>query len=50
MVAQQFSWILRISPEGNRELARYTQEWFQSNMKNWEATINHYLRTGKMSA
>jgi hypothetical protein len=39
-----------LSPEGNRELEHYTQEWFQSNMKNWEATINHYLRTGKMLA
>jgi hypothetical protein len=36
-----------LSPEGNRELERYTQEWFESNMKNWETTINHYLRTGK---
>ena len=39
-----------LSPEGNRELERYTREWFESNMKNWETTINHYLRTGKMSA
>jgi hypothetical protein len=35
-----------LSPEGNRELERYTQQWFESNMRNWETTINHYLRTG----
>jgi hypothetical protein len=40
-----------LSAEGNKELERYTQEWFESNMRNWETTINHYLRTGKkMSA
>ncbi len=36
-----------LSPEGNRELEGYTQEWFESNMKNWETMINHYLKTGK---
>ncbi len=36
-----------LSPEGNRELEHYTQPWFEANMKNWETTINHYLRTGK---
>lgn len=35
-----------LSPEGNRELEHYTQEWFESKMQNWERTINHYLRTG----
>ena len=40
-----------LSPEGNRELEHYTQKWFEANMRNWETTINHYLRTGKkMSA
>jgi hypothetical protein len=40
-----------LSSEGNRELEQYTQQWFEANMKNWETTINHYLRTGtKMSA
>jgi hypothetical protein len=39
-----------LSPEGNRELEHYTQTWFEANMTNWETTINHYLRTGKMSA
>ena len=37
-----------LSLEGNRELERYTREWFESNMRNWERTINHYLTTGKM--
>ena len=40
-----------LSPEGNRELEGYDQEWFASKMRNWETAINHYLRTGKkMSA
>lgn len=36
-----------LSPEGNRELETYDQKWFKAKMKNWETTINHYLRTGK---
>ena len=40
-----------LSPEGNRELEGYDQKWFEAKMRNWETTINHYLRTGeKMSA
>ena len=40
-----------LSPQGNRELEGYDQKWFEARMKNWETTINHYLRTGtKMSA
>lgn len=40
-----------LSPDGNRELERYDQKWFEAKMQNWETTINHYLRTGKkMSA
>jgi hypothetical protein len=40
-----------LSADGNRELAAYDQKWFEAKMQNWEATINHYLRTGKrMSA
>ncbi len=35
-----------LSPDGNRELEHYTQSWFESKMKNWETTMNHYLRTG----
>ena len=36
-----------LSPEGNREVERYDQEWFRHKMQSWEAAINHYLRTGK---
>ena len=37
-----------LSPEGNRELAGYDQKWFESKMRNWETTMNHYLRTGRI--
>lgn len=36
-----------LSPEGNREVERYDQKWFQHKMRSWEAAINHYLRTGR---
>jgi hypothetical protein len=36
-----------LSPEGNHELGTYDKKWFEARMKNWETTINHYLRTGK---
>jgi len=36
-----------LSPEGNREVERYDQKWFQHKMQSWEAAINHYLQTGK---
>jgi hypothetical protein len=36
-----------LSIEGNRELERYDQQWFQHKMQSWEAAINHYLQTGK---
>jgi hypothetical protein len=36
-----------LSPEGNRELEHYTEKWFEANMKNWETTINLYLRAGR---
>jgi hypothetical protein len=39
-----------LSPEGNRELEAYDQNWFKAKMQNWETTINHYLRTGKRMA
>ena len=39
-----------LSLEGNRDLEHYDQNWFESKMKNWETTINHYLRTGKKMA
>jgi len=37
-----------LSPEGNREVERYDEQWFRSKMQGWESAINHYLRTGKM--
>ena len=39
-----------LSPAGNREMERFTAEWFQAKMQGWEAAINHYLRTGKLLA
>jgi len=36
-----------LSPEGNLEVERYTEEWFQEKMKHWEAAINHYLLTSR---
>jgi hypothetical protein len=36
-----------LSPDGNRELQYYTQNWFEASMKNWQTTINHCLRTGR---
>ena len=35
-----------LSPEGNAELQRYDEKWFQAKMRGWEAAINQYLRTG----
>ena len=36
-----------LSPEGNREVERFNENWFRHKMKSWEAAINHYLQTGK---
>jgi hypothetical protein len=36
-----------LSPEGNREVERFTEDWFRQKMQGWESAINHYLRTGK---
>lgn len=36
-----------LSPEGNREVERFDENWFRHKMQSWEAAINHYLRTGK---
>src|SRR5271157_5305630 len=35
-----------LSIEGNREVERYNQKWFQHKMRSWEAAINHYVQTG----
>ena len=37
-----------LSSNGNREVERYSREWFQAKMENWETSINYYLRTGKL--
>ena len=39
-----------LSEEGNRELESYDRPWFEARMKNWETSINHYLRTGERIA
>lgn len=39
-----------LSPEGNRQVDSYDRTWFESKMRGWETTINHYLTTGKMIA
>ncbi len=36
-----------LSTEGNGEVERYDQKWFEHKMQSWEAAINHYLRSGK---
>lgn len=36
-----------LSPDGNRQVARYDETWFREKMQGWEAAINHYLKTGK---
>jgi len=37
-----------LSPEGNREVERYDNKWFQHKMQSWETAINHYLKTGRL--
>jgi len=37
-----------LSPEGNREVARYDDAWFHHKMQSWEKAINHYLTTGSL--
>lgn len=39
-----------LSPEGNKEVARFDDKWFRTKMEGWEKAINHYLRTGKVIA
>jgi len=36
-----------LSAEGNKEVERYDEAWFGEKMREWEAAINHYLKTGK---
>jgi len=37
-----------LSPEGNHEVERFDEGWFQKKMQGWEAAINHYLKTGRL--
>lgn len=39
--------ITAITEEGNRFIENFTEENFVEDMKFWEATMNHYLATGK---
>ncbi|HTA22127.1 MAG TPA: hypothetical protein VK763_01235 [Terriglobales bacterium] len=37
-----------LSSAGNREVERFYESWFRHKMQDWEAAINHYLRTGRL--
>ena len=39
--------ITALNEEGNRFIENFTEENFVKDMKFWEATMNHYLETGK---
>jgi hypothetical protein len=39
--------ITAINEQGNRFVENFTEENFAKDMKFWEATMNHYLATGK---
>jgi hypothetical protein len=39
--------ITAITEDGNRFIENFTEENFVKDMKFWEATMNHYLATGK---
>jgi hypothetical protein len=39
-----------LSAGGNKEVERFTADWFRTKMQGWEKAINHYLRTGKVIA
>ena len=39
-----------LSHAGNKEVERFTGEWFRAKMEGWEKAINHYLRTGHVIA
>ncbi len=39
-----------LSEKGNAEVERYSEEWFATKMKKFEAALNHYLATGKAIA
>jgi len=35
-----------LSPEGNAEVERYDETWFNRKMQAWETAISHFLQTG----
>ena len=37
-----------LSLEGNLQVESYDRNWFESKMRGWERSINHYLTTGQM--
>jgi hypothetical protein len=39
--------ITALTEEGNRFVEAFTQDAFQEDMRFWEATMNHYLETGR---
>ncbi|MGD2185922.1 MAG: hypothetical protein PVI71_07335 [Desulfobacterales bacterium] len=39
--------VTALTEEGNRFIENFTEENFVKDMKFWEATMNHYLKTGK---
>jgi hypothetical protein len=38
-----------LSEAGNQVVAGFDAAWFEAKMRAWEAAINHYLRTGRLS-
>ncbi len=42
--------ITALTEAGNQFIDNFTQENFVKDMQFWEATMNHYLKTGKMLA
>ena len=37
-----------ITEEGNQFIDNYTEEFFQTNLKHWEESMNYFVETGKM--
>jgi hypothetical protein len=37
-----------LSPAGNKEVERFTPDWFRTKMQGWEEAINHYLLMAKV--
>ena len=39
-----------LSLKGNKDVERFTADWFRAKMEGWEKAINHYLATGNVIA